>query len=152
VARKTVRVTAVRDLSEQQAALRERKIVESALLDTKRRYQALFNHKSDSVFINSFTETGKPSQFIEVNDDACASLGYSRAELLIMSPSDILPKNFHCKRETMETLHTQKYATDEVLHQSKEGKIFPVELCLVERDISRRSIEAIRARDFPRGS
>ena len=110
----------------------ERKRTEAALFDTKKRYQALFNHKTDAVFINSFTDTGKPSAFIEVNDAACASLGYSREELLTMTPSDIIPKEFFCDRAAMEKLRTQKYASSEVLHQTKDGRIFPVELSLVE--------------------
>lgn len=114
----------------------DRKRAESALIDSQKRYQALFNHKSDAVFINSFTETGRPSNFIEVNDTACESLGYSRAELLMMNPSDIMPKDFFCKRETIEILRTQKYAREEILHQTKDGKIFPVELSLVELEDS----------------
>ncbi|NMF60469.1 PAS domain S-box protein [Pseudanabaena yagii] len=114
----------------------KRKRIEAALFDSEKRYQALFNHKSDAVFINGFTETGKPSNFIEVNQTACESLGYSREELLRMDPSDIMPKDFFCKKDIIETLHTQKYASQEVLHQTKDGKIFPVELNLVELEDS----------------
>jgi PAS domain S-box-containing protein len=114
----------------------KRKRIESALFDSQKRYRALFNHKSDAVFINSFTETGKPSNFIEVNQAACESLGYSREELLTMGPGDIMPKDFFCKREVIETLHAQKYASQEILHQTKDGKIFPVELNLVELEDS----------------
>jgi len=120
-----IRVTAVRDIS-------DRKKTEANLLDIKQRYQALFNHKSNAVFINSFTEIGKPSQFIEVNDAACQSLGYSRVQLLTMNPSHIMPKDFVCDPQIMADLRTQKYATGEVLHQSKDGRIFPVELSLSE--------------------
>ncbi|MEI6332905.1 MAG: PAS domain S-box protein [Pseudanabaena sp. ELA645] len=89
----------------------DRKRIEAALVDSEKRYRALFNHKSEAVFINSFTETGKPSNFIEVNQTACESLGYSREELLTMGPGDIMPKDFFCKREVMETLHVQKYGS-----------------------------------------
>ena len=114
----------------------DRKRTEAALVDSEKRYQALFHHKSDAVFINGFTETGKPSNFIEVNQTACESLGYSREELLTMGPGDIMPKDFFCKREVIETLHAQKYANQEILHQTKDGKIFPVELNLVELEDS----------------
>jgi PAS domain S-box-containing protein len=114
----------------------DRKRIESALVDSQKRYRALFNHKSEAVFINSFTDTGKPSNFIEVNQTACEILGYSREELLTMGPGDIMPKDFFCKREVIETLHAQKYASQEILHQTKDGKIFPVELNLVELEDS----------------
>jgi len=124
-----VRVTAVRDLT-------ERKKAEADLLDIKKRYQTLFNHRSNAVFINSFTEIGNPSQFTEVNDAACQSLGYSRAELLTMNPSQIMPKDFVCDPQVMKDLRTHKYATGEVLHQAKDGRIFPVELSLNELETS----------------
>ncbi len=127
----------------------ERKRTEAALFDTNKRYQALFNHKTDAVFINSFTDTGKPSTFIEVNDTACESLGYSREELLTMTPSDITPKDFFCNRAVMEKLRTQKYASSEVLHQTKDGRIFPVELNLIElEDNEGRILVIASARDI----
>jgi len=124
-----VKVTAIRDIS-------DRKAIESELLDTQKRYQTLFNHKSDAVFIHSFTESGKPSQFIEVNDAACKSLGYSRAELLLLSPSDIIPKEFSYRKEVMKILLEQKYATQEILYLAKDGKIFPIELSLSKLETS----------------
>jgi PAS domain S-box-containing protein len=105
---------------------------EVALLNSERRYQALFNHKSDIVLIHGFTETKEKSRFIEVNDTACNILGYSRAELLTMTPSDLMPKDFLCKREGIETLRSQKYASQEVLLQTKDGRILPVELSMSE--------------------
>ena len=127
----------------------ERKRTEAALFDTNKRYQALFNHKTDAVFINSFTDTGKPSTIIEVNDTACKSLGYSREELLTMTPSDITPKDFFCNRAVMEKLRTQKYASSEVLHQTKDGRIFPVELNLIElEDNEGRILVIASARDI----
>jgi len=127
----------------------KRKRIEAALVDSEKRYRALFNHKSEAVFINSFTETGKPSNFIEVNQTACESLGYSREELLTMGPGDIMPKDFFCKREVIETLHAQKYASQEILHQTKDGKIFPVELNLVELEDSQgKTLVIASARDI----
>ena len=110
----------------------DRKRIEAALFDIKKRYQALFNHKTDAVFVNSFTDTGEFSPFIEVNDTACESLGYSREELLTLTPSDIIPNDFFCDKAALEKLRTQKYASSEILHQTKDGRIFPVELSLVE--------------------
>ena len=127
----------------------KRKRIQADLFDSEKRYQALFNHKSEAVFINSFTETGKPSNFIEVNQTACESLGYSREELLTMGPGDIMPTDFFCKREVIETLHSQKYASQEILHQTKDGKIFPVELNLVElKDSQGKTLVIASARDI----
>jgi len=140
--RQNVRVTAIRDIS-------DRKLTELALLDVEKIYQTLFDHKSDSVFIYGFTETGLFSNFIEVNDTACTSLGYSRAELLEMSPSSIIPKDFSFDKELMAILLTQKYANQEILLQTKDGKIFPVELSLSKVETSEGKSLAIGfARDI----
>jgi PAS domain S-box-containing protein len=66
-----------------------------------------------------------------------------------MTPSDITPKDFFCNRAVMEKLRTQKYASSEVLHQTKDGRIFPVELNLIElEDNEGRILVIASARDI----
>jgi PAS domain S-box-containing protein len=53
------------------------------------RYRILFNNTKDMVFIHGITPDGLPGRFIDVNDIACEKTGYSRDELLELTPSDI---------------------------------------------------------------
>ncbi|MBM4142893.1 MAG: PAS domain S-box protein [Lentisphaerae bacterium] len=73
-----------------QASEPERKSVET---DAAQRdaewYRHLFRSTGDMVFVHGLTEEGAPGRFSEVNDLACARLGYSRSRLLGMTPLEI---------------------------------------------------------------
>lgn len=82
------------------------------------------DHSIDAAFW-----IGPDARFLYVNDQACRSLGYSRDELLMMSVHDIDPDfpqsvwSDHWKRIKQEG--TIVLASR---HQTKDGKIFPVEV------------------------
>lgn len=91
-------------------------------------------------------------RFLYVNQAACASLGYSKQELLSMRVVDIDP-NLAADgwRGIWQELKKQKSFRVEVFHQRKDGSIFPVEVscnylefqgreysCSVGRDLSDR--------------
>ncbi len=116
-----IRVTATRDIS-------DRKTIEAAIAEGEKRYKTLFANKSEAVFIHSFSSDGKPGNFIEVNDAACASLEYTNAELLQMSPRDITPKDYQPPFDIPQKLAQSRYALFEARHLTKSGKIFPVEI------------------------
>ena len=54
-------------------------------------YQLMFNSVSETILVCLMgdRETMTPGKFIEVNDVACRRLGYTREELLRMTPLDI---------------------------------------------------------------
>ena len=62
----------------------ERKRAEEALLETETRLHAYVEQAADASFVHDFT-----GRFIEVNQQACDSVGYSREELLGMSVFDV---------------------------------------------------------------
>ena len=89
-------------VEERTAALRievqERKRAEEAvqqanesLANAERHYRRIFNGVSDAVFVSTFREDGLPGRFIQVNDQACRYLGYSRDELLQMGRTILRP-------------------------------------------------------------
>jgi PAS domain S-box-containing protein len=63
----------------------EPKRVESFPWETERQFRLLLEQAPDSVFLH-----GLDGRFVYVNDEACASLGYSRDELLRMHPWDFV--------------------------------------------------------------
>ena len=68
----------------------ERKQAEESLREKEQRYRLLFNSGYDAVFVHQGGGAGNaPGKFIEVNDIACERLGYTREELLQMTPRDI---------------------------------------------------------------
>jgi len=84
------------------------------------------NTSSDAAFL--MDEQGR---FVYVNDTACRSLGYSREELIGMSPVDIDPD---MTEEIYRHLLSEVFSigphlgTIESRHRNRDGRIFPVEL------------------------
>jgi len=67
-----------------------RKRVENALRDSEEKYRAIFDHAQDAILVRP-VEDGKISNFFEANTASCKILGYTREELLEMSPIDLEP-------------------------------------------------------------
>ncbi|HMK47453.1 MAG TPA: PAS domain S-box protein [Methanocella sp.] len=75
-----------------------------------------------------FGENGKITY---VNDAACLSTGYSRAELLSMTNSNLYP-NFSTEdfEELRRTVKQQGSTIFETIHRAKDGRAIPVEVSL----------------------
>jgi len=115
VAGKPMIQSIIRDITERK---RSRQLMELYLY-------ALDNAK-DQIFMNDRT-----SRFIYVNDAACATLGYSREELLGMGVSDIDP-DFPAEawEDHWQDLQMHAGLRLETSHRNKDGKMYPVEMSL----------------------
>ena len=118
----------------------ERKQVEKELKIT----QFSVDHSIDAAFW-----IGPDARFLYVNDQACRSLRYSRDELLMMSVHDIdpdFPQSVwpdHWKRIKKEGTFVL-----ESRHQTKDGKIFPVEVSLNFLEFQGKEYNCAFARDL----
>ena len=82
--------------SAEQALRRERDHLEEkvrertqALQDAEYRYRTLFQSAADPIFISDLE-----GSLLEVNDEACRLLGYTRGELLHLSVSDLITPEY----------------------------------------------------------
>lgn len=95
--------------------------------ESYRRFKVALNNSADSIFLIDCNQM----KFLDVNDMACHSLGYTQAELLNLKPSDCLP-NFTV--DALATIFNRVIAGDtkadvlETIHQRKDGTCFPVEI------------------------
>src|SRR3989338_5135079 len=104
--------------------LREKLKQQALELSAERdRFSTLFQNSNDAVFLHGMEPGGVPGKFIEVNDIACARLGYSREELLALAPADIdAPDMDERRRAVVETLMSSGRAVFEMYHSTKDGR------------------------------
>src|ERR1019366_4774152 len=92
-------------------------------------YRALFENVSDGLFVLGIGKDGMPGTFQQVNNVACARLGYTREELLQLSPRDIDVPEWSAKQEeNMARLATGEPVLFETEQIAKDGHRIPVEL------------------------
>ncbi len=138
-------------------------ITELKLSESK--YRQLFNSANDAVFLIKADKTGMPKQFLEVNDLACNKLGYTKGELLALSPIDLLSTKSKQKISAIrEKFLNNKQITFEIGLIAKNGSEIFFEISsnlfilndtqvefAIARDITKRKRAAqqlIDSRDF----
>jgi len=89
------------------------------------------------------------ARFFYVNEAACRSLGYFREELLTMSVHDIVP-GFPAQdwSSHWQEVKQRGFVTIETQHQTKEGRIFPVEVTLNYLKFNDQEYSCAFARDI----
>ncbi|MGF7118215.1 PAS domain-containing sensor histidine kinase [Methanobacterium oryzae] len=96
---------------------------------SEQKFRELFNKANDMITLTELEESGLPGKFIEVNDVASDRLGYSREELLNMTPRDIIaPEKLLEVPKIAAGLQLDKKATFETIHLTKDGRRIPVEV------------------------
>ncbi len=110
-------------------------------LESERRYRALFDACSDVILVHRFEDDGRPGQLVEVNEAACLSLGYSRAQLLAMTAEDVLaPESRNHVRGLAKALAEAGILAYETIHVSSDGQRMPVEVTARIVDIGGRRL------------
>ena len=111
----------------------ERKRAEDELRASEERFRSFVDHATDGFFL--FDEH---QAILDVNRQACESLGYSREEMIGMHPRDFDAGLDEASIARIgERVTTGETVTFETLHRRKDGTVFPVE---------------VRARQFQQGA
>ncbi|MGO9310398.1 MAG: PAS domain S-box protein [Spirochaetia bacterium] len=102
---------------------------DTALQESEERYRLLFSSINDMILVHPIRGDGSPDMFVEVNDVASERLGYTREELLRMSPREIdAPEGLRMIPAAMARLSSEGHAVWEGMHQRKDGRTMPVEI------------------------
>jgi PAS domain S-box-containing protein len=135
----------------------ERMRAEQALRKSEARFRKFVDHATDTFMLHN-----QDGIVLDVNRNACESLGYSRDELIGMTPFDFdADLNTVTWQRYGERLKAGDIVTFESRHRRKDGTLFPVEIRVREfcqggprlfislsRDITerKRAAEAFRER------
>ncbi len=107
---------------------------EAALHQSEERTQGLLRTISDAVIICEFSPEGGIAHFLEVNDVYCQRLGYTREEMLSMSPRDVDdPASGVSAIEVGNQLREHGEALFDQILIAKDGSRIPVKIhnCLI---------------------
>jgi PAS domain S-box-containing protein len=106
----------------------ERKRVEQALRDSEARFRTFVDHAADMFMLHSEDGT-----VLDVNRNACETLGYSRDELIGNTPFSFdLDLNAAAWERHREHLRAGSVATLERRYRRKDGTVLPVEVRMRE--------------------
>jgi PAS domain S-box-containing protein len=102
----------------------ERKQIESALRESEVKFRDFFNNTADAIAIHDMQD-----RFLEVNDEFCRRLGYSREELLNLGPHDIdEPEYAELVPLHILDLQESSHIVFETVHCAKDGTRIPTEI------------------------
>jgi len=103
----------------------ERKRAEEALHESETRFRTFVDHAADALFILDFEQ----GTVVDVNRSACESLGYTRQELIGMTP---MAFDVNLGQPALESFAERTAAGETVIdthwHRRKDGSLFPVEV------------------------
>ena len=103
---------------------RDRRRAEEALRNSEIKYRALFDNSSDAILIHDMAGRIK-----DVNEVLCKRLGYSREEMLRMSPKDFdSPEYAVLVPERIRQVMTKKHQIFETCNIGKDGTRIPTEI------------------------
>jgi len=107
----------------------ERRRVEESLRESEEKFRMLFETGNDAVFVHELGSRKRPGPFTQVNAVACSRYGYTREELLRMSPVELDVGGMDAAREqAIGTMLATGRCVFEMLHKKKDGTRIPVEV------------------------
>jgi PAS domain S-box-containing protein len=111
-------------IAQELAIYLKRKLSEEEISLNADKFQSVFNSVQDAIFIHDFE-----GNFIEINEEACRRLNYSREELLSFTPMDVDETSYAEKAPGIfQKVNEKGSYKGETIHVSKDGTKIPTEL------------------------
>jgi len=114
----------------------DRKQREQALATAKRKFESVFEYSNDAIFVIDV----EADSIMDCNPAAAELVGYSREELLSMSPADLHPHDFPEFSSFAESVLEEGHGwTDTLSCRSKDGGTVPAEVSAAVCEIDGRT-------------
>lgn len=128
----------------------ERKQAEEALVKSGEKLRKLFDNIRDSLFVYAVYENGELGTFEMVNSSACRMFGYSRQQLLSMTPCDLylssVPSAFFAAQSEFSAW-TESQMFETVLFH-RDGSKIPAEVHAERTELSGKRCIIATVRDI----
>jgi two-component system, cell cycle sensor histidine kinase and response regulator CckA len=125
------------------AANEEWSQAEEKLRGSEERFRQLIHQAADSILLYN-----SQFRFVEVNRQACETLGYTREELLVLSVSDVeLPTGEADVFELQEQMVQGRPVTANMVYRRKDGSTFPAEVRVTLLQIGGHAYKLLLIRD-----
>lgn len=112
-------------------------------------WRFLFDSINDVIFLHTLTPEGLPGNFQEVNEVACRRWGYTREELLRMTPAEIdAPDKRPELPAILQRLETDGQVVFETVHRTRDGRRIPVEISAHRIEVEGQPLVLSIARDL----
>jgi len=132
-----------------QDAVDELQAVHGQLSASQKRYRLLFEASNDAVYLHGLDAHGEPTRFVAVNDSACSLLGYTREELLGLTPRAVdAPATPGQLRRVMERLMREDSIVYESARKTRDGQQAPVEVSSSLTDVDGQLMVLSISRDI----
>ena len=103
----------------------KRKRAEEELHESETRFRTFVDHAGDALFVQDLGQ----GTIVDVNREACESLGYTRQELIGTTPGAFHLESYQAEMEFgIERAATGETVFDTHWHRRKDGSTFPVEV------------------------
>jgi PAS domain S-box-containing protein len=146
--RKQIEETLLKKNQELEKNYEELATLKQQVQESEEQFREFFNNAGDAIAIHDLE-----GRFLEVNDVICERLGFSREELMQMSPGDLDEPEFgKLVQDRINELLRTGHLVFETVHIAKDGRRIPVEvssrvikyhgkpaILSTARDISRRN-------------
>ena len=105
------------------------KVGQKLIGESEKRYRTVFESSNDAIFIGAISSEGDLGPFVEANSKACSRLGWSRDELLHMTPYDIDPVFSRDRgRPFVQRALRGEVIVFETSHRNRNGELLPIEV------------------------
>ena len=132
-----------------QDAVDELQAMHRQLTASQKRYRLLFEASNDAVYLHGLDAHGEPTRFVAVNDSACSLLGYTREELLGLTPRAVdAPATPGQLRRVMERLMHEDSIVYESARKTRDGQQAPVEVSSSLTDVDGQLMVLSISRDI----
>jgi len=119
-------------------------IYDASLQQSEYRYKKLVETAADAFFLHDMN-----GSFLDVNQQACKALGYTRDELLTLSVNDIeIGPDPDALSRFWPLLNAGKTAQINGIHKRKDGTTFPIEARVSLIEIDDKELISVLARDI----